>query len=71
MGVYICLGKAIHEVEVSDAIPFTQLNSFEAIHEYYEEHGMCFVFLSESIHKLKKKAEQQACEKFIHLLGTR
>ena len=68
MGVYLCLGKAIHEVEVSDAIPFNNFKTFEKIHEYYDEHESCLVFLSTSEHKIKKKAEQQACEKFIKQL---
>ena len=68
MGVCPHLGKQIHEVEVDDAIPFNKFKSFEKIHEYYEEHESCFVFLSTSVHKIKKKAEQQACEKFITLL---
>ena len=68
MGVYVCLGKAIHEVDIDNAIPFSKFKSFDKIHEYYEEHGECFIYLMNSTHKIKKKAEQQACEKFIELL---
>ena len=68
MGVFVCLGKATHEVDVAHAIPFGKFKSFDKIHEYYSQHGECFVFLSSSLHKIKKKAEQHACEKFIALL---
>ena len=71
MGVYVCLGKAIHEVDIDDAIPFSKFKTFDKIHEYYEEHGECFIYLMKSIHKIKKKAEQQACEKFIEMLDKR
>ena len=68
MGVFICLGKAIHEVNYNDAIPFSKFKSFQSIHKYYEENGECFVYLSSCEHKIKKKAEQQSCEQFIKYL---
>lgn len=68
MGVYVCLGKAIHEVDVAHAIPFGKFKSFDKIHEHYTNYGECFVFLTSAVHKIKKKAEQHSCEKFIALL---
>ena len=62
MGVYICLGKQIHEVNYNDAINYDNFGSFEKISEHYANTGEVFVFLSKSTHKIKKKAEQVACE---------
>ena len=63
MGVFICLGQHIHEVSPADALPFTQFGSFSEITNYMENHNKVFVFLSNSTHKIKRKAEQTACEK--------
>jgi len=62
MGVYICLGKAIHEVTPADAIPFKTFGSFKKIHEYVSNIGYVFVIMGSAKHKIKKKAEQISCE---------
>lgn len=62
MGVYLCLGQTIHDVDPQNAIPFNELESFEKIQKYFEEHGKILVFLGSGVHKIKKKAEQDACE---------
>ena len=62
MGVYICIGQAIHEVNLDEAVPFSEYGSFEAIQTMYEKIGKAFVFMGEGTHKIKKKAEQLACE---------
>tara|TARA_Y100000992_G_scaffold299504_1_gene266411 strand:- start:9076 stop:10083 length:1008 start_codon:yes stop_codon:yes gene_type:complete len=62
MGVYLCIGQAIHEVKLNDAIPFSEYGSFETIQKLYEKIGKMFVFMGEGTHKIKKKAEQLACE---------
>ena len=59
MGVYLCLGQPIWKTSVSKSIPF---QSFEAIHEYMKTHSNGLFFLGEGKHKIKKKAEQLACE---------
>lgn len=68
MGVYICLGQAIHEVEIDQAIDFKDINSFEMIHDMKEKNGTAFIFLGKGLHKIKKKAEQMACEESLKLL---
>jgi hypothetical protein len=69
MGVFICLGQQIHEVNIEDAISFRTLGTFEHVHERASENnGRIFVFLSKSVHKIKKKAEQDACAKSIELI---
>lgn len=69
MGVYICLGQQIHEVNIEDAIPFRELGHFERIHDVASQNdGKAFIFLAKSLHKIKKKAEQNACAKSIELI---
>jgi len=70
MGVFICIGQQIHEVKISDAISFKKLKTFENIHEILERDEKIFVYLSHSVHKIKKKAEQVACQKSIELIGN-
>jgi Rho termination factor, N-terminal domain. len=111
MGVYLCLGQAIHEVNFKDAEPFSKYGSFMKIQEaliskpsndnstktvielknmckdlgyngyskkkkteliqLIEEHqgnvkdNVIFILLGYASHKIKKKAEQQACERAI------
>lgn len=68
MGVYICLGMPDYSVTHKDSMPYNKLGgTFEGIHEYYKTHGKCFVFLGDSKHKIKKKAEQMACMKALGL----
>lgn len=62
MGVYLCLGQPVHGLTHTHAIPIQSFGSFQAIHEYMSVHGKVFVFLGEGLHKIKKKAEQMACE---------
>lgn len=65
MGVYICLGQPIFQVEPSDAISMASLGSFQAIHDYVAANGKVLVFMEEGRHKIKRKAEQMACKKSI------
>jgi dsRNA-specific ribonuclease len=65
MGVCLCIGKQIHEFKQRDAIPFSQYGSFASIQQAFTENGYAFVFLGSGTHKIKKKAEQIACEEAI------
>jgi hypothetical protein len=70
MGVYLCLGQTIHNINMSSAIHITKFKSYNDIHQYMSENGRVFVFLSEGVHKIKKKAEQIACDLAIqNLIG--
>ena len=62
MGVYLCLGQQVYETNHTNAIPFTQLKTFDKIHEIVEKEGKILVWLGSGTHKIKKKAEQTACE---------
>jgi len=63
MGVYLCVGQPIHSVDISCAVHINELKTFECIQGYISNHNnTIFVFLGEGQHKIKRKAEQIACE---------
>ena len=68
MGVYLCLGQKIHEVRKEDAVDFKSFGSFENIQSQFETQGKVFVYLGSGMHKIKRKAEQMACEETLKLL---
>lgn len=68
MGVYLCLGQKIHEVDKNNAIDFQTYGSFDKISEVLETDGKVFVFLGKGIHKIKRKAEQTACEETLKII---
>ena len=68
MGVFICLGQEIHEVKVYEAINYNIFGSFTKIQEKLNEDKKLFIFLNKGIHKIKKKAEQIACEEALKLI---
>lgn len=68
MGVYLCLGQSIHSVNGQLAVPLSQFTSFADIHQYMSNHGRVLVRLSTGSHKIKKKAEQIACDEAIRFL---
>ena len=69
MGVYLCLGHQIHNLSIRDAIHINTLNNFKSIHEaILENEGKIFVFLGKGQHKIKRKAEQIACNEALHFL---
>jgi dsRNA-specific ribonuclease len=66
MGVYLCLGQYIYNVLAKDALGFSQFNSFKEVHEYISKNNnKIFLFMGAGQHKIKRKAEQMACEKAI------
>jgi ribonuclease-3 len=68
MGVYLCLGQKIHEVRKEEALDFKTFGSFENIQSQFETQGNVFVYLGRGLHKIKRKAEQMACEETLKLL---
>ena len=67
MGVYICFGQNIHNAKISEASTFDSLGSFKSIHDCLEKQDKLLVFLTKAEHKIKKKAEQLACDQAIQL----
>ena len=68
MGVYLCLGQTIHESNKKEAKKFSEFGNFTAIHNYLLEHDKLLIYLGKGVHKIKKKAEQFACENVLNLL---
>ena len=68
MGVYLCLGQQIHTLTHDDAVDIQFFNDFKTIHEYVSEYGKAFIFMGEGQHKIKRKAEQIACNEAIKFL---
>jgi dsRNA-specific ribonuclease len=66
MGVYLCLGQPIHQVTPADAVKM----SFKKIQEFVDENGKAFIFLGEGQHKIKRKAEQIACNEALQVIET-
>jgi dsRNA-specific ribonuclease len=57
-------------LKVKEAMPVSMFHSFKEIHEHYEKHGKIFIFIGQGIHKIKRKAEQIACNEALQLLNT-
>lgn len=70
MGVYICVGQEIYDVNYNDATSIHKYKNLYELQNELEENKNIFVFLAESTHKIKKKAEQTACEKAISKLNS-
>jgi dsRNA-specific ribonuclease len=66
MGVYLCLGQQIYNLSHSDSIPLREFDSFNEIKSKVEENGKYLIFLGEGSHKVKRKAEQIACNEAIN-----
>ena len=62
MGVYLCLGQAIYESTPETALMWSDFKSFHAVQEYMQENDKVLILLGVGQHKIKKKAEQEACE---------
>ena len=69
MGVFLCLGQQIHSLSCNDAKDIKNYKSFKDIHEELEGKENIFILLGSSMHKIKKKAEQVACNQAIITLS--
>jgi ribonuclease-3 len=71
MGVYICLGQEKYETTLNKAVNFKDLKTFKNIHAMLEEsQNKLLIFMGKGIHKIKKKAEQIACEEALRQLDN-
>jgi ribonuclease-3 len=68
MGLYICFGQNIHKADIKKAVSFNNLKTFKEIHTLVEQNPKLLVFITKAEHKIKKKAEQLACENAINLI---
>jgi len=62
MGVYLCLGQPIWKSNPSTAIHFDKFKNLEAVQSYLKTCPCVIIFLGKGVHRIKKKAEQMACE---------
>ena len=69
MGIYICLREKIYNMNIDDAINFNEIKNFQKIHELLEKDNKALIFLTKSTHKIKKKAEQSACEHALDIIN--
>jgi dsRNA-specific ribonuclease len=70
MGVYLCLGQPFHSVSNIDALSIGDFKNFQEIHQHMSVHGKVLICLGTGVHKIKKKAEQIACEIAARSLAT-
>jgi dsRNA-specific ribonuclease len=70
MGVYLCLGQHIYNLTHDDAIYIQEFKTFKNIQDYVAEHGKAFIFLGEGMHKIKRKAEQIACNEALNYINS-
>jgi dsRNA-specific ribonuclease len=68
MGVYLCLGQAIHNVSHKDALDFSFFKNFKTVHNFILENNKALIFMGEGKHKIKRKAEQIACNEALKFL---
>jgi dsRNA-specific ribonuclease len=69
MGVYLCMGQSIYNCTTEDAIHINNLKTFAKIQEYIEKNNKLLLFLGEGQHKIKRKAEQIACDEALQKLS--
>jgi len=69
MGVYLCLGQQIHSLSPTDAIDISFFKNFKSIQDYVTSNGKAFIFMGEGQHKIKRKAEQIACNEALNFLN--
>lgn len=62
MGVYLAINVAIQDVLPENATEIDGKLSFDSIHNIIKSQGKLLLFISYAKHKIKKKAEQQACQ---------
>ena len=68
MGVYLYIGYQAHELKSENAYHFDDKIYIDEIKTMLNNKKKVFIFLGESKHKIKKKAEQMACLTAIKLL---
>ena len=65
MGVFLCLGQPVYGLQVQHALTMDHFQTYQDIHNHMSMYNKLFLFLGEGRHKIKKKAEQIACEEAI------
>jgi len=68
MGVFLCLGDFIYNLNINQALKIEDFNSFQEIHDYVKNHSKVLILMGEGTHKIKRKAEQIACANALKLI---
>ena len=72
MGLFLCIGQEIYQTKPSEAVSFTGAEiggTFEGVHQFAGTRGgKLLVHFTTCSHRIKKKAEQQACELALKLI---
>ena len=55
----------IYHLTHADAVDISFFKSFKAVHDYVSENTKVLIFMGEGQHKIKRKAEQVACNEAI------
>lgn len=70
MGVYLCLGQPLHSVRAADALPLSRFGCAQDVHAHMAAHGRVLILLGKATHKMKKCAEQSACQTALSHIGA-
>ena len=63
--------QPIYNFKSSEAESFQKYNSFKEIQDKVDNNEDIFICLGNGSHKVKKKAEQSACEMALNYLSTK
>jgi dsRNA-specific ribonuclease len=69
MGVYLCLGQQIFNLKHSDSINISKFKTFQSVQDYIAQNEKIFLFMGEGQHKIKRKAEQIACNEALTFIN--
>lgn len=70
MGVFLCLGQSIHDMKIENAIHISAIGKdIMDLVIYTQQNSKVFICFGIGQHKLKKKAEQNACKQALINLG--
>jgi dsRNA-specific ribonuclease len=83
MGVYLYMEKVLDNetgeykdinydsnLKFSDSLNIGLFNNIKEIREYYEKNSKIFIFWGEGTHKIKRKAEQIACNEALKIINS-
>jgi dsRNA-specific ribonuclease len=65
MGVYLCLGQPIFHLTHAHSVDISFFKNFKSVHDYVEQNTKILIYMGEGQHKIKRKAEQIACNEAI------
>lgn len=66
MGVYLCINGNFSTMKHENAVHFKDIRSFQKIHK----ENIDLVYFAKGSHKIKKKAEQMACQEALKLISN-